>query len=79
MNVNNLSEHLQNLISSDSELGSRLLSLLLVSSGNAEELISMINNGQDVSQFKKLREPRKEGCRNNSSCCKRRGSSREHF
>lgn len=59
MNVNNLSEHLQNLISSDSELGSRLLSLLLVSSGNAEELISMINNGQDVSQFKKLREPRK--------------------
>ncbi|CAI4064949.1 hypothetical protein SKDZ_09G1780 [Saccharomyces kudriavzevii ZP591] len=59
MNVNNLSEHLQNLISSDSELGSRLLSLLLVSSSNAEELISMINNGQDVSQFKKQREPRR--------------------
>ncbi|CAI2041552.1 hypothetical protein SEUBUCD650_0I01890 [Saccharomyces eubayanus] len=59
MNVNNLSEHLQSLISNDSELGSRLLSLLLVSSGNAEELIGMINSGQDVSQFKKLREPKK--------------------
>lgn len=59
MNVNNLSEHLQSLISNDSELGSRLLSLLLVSSGNAEELIGMINSGQDVSQFKKLREPKR--------------------
>ncbi|AET37515.1 Met28p Ecym_1274 [Eremothecium cymbalariae DBVPG len=38
-----LSRQLQDLISNNSDLGSRLLSLLLVSTGNAEEIINQIN------------------------------------
>ncbi|SCW03490.1 LAFE_0G11628g1_1 [Lachancea fermentati] len=48
-----LSQQLQDLISSNSELGSRLLSLLLVSSGNAKEIISAVNQG-DLGKLKKL-------------------------
>ncbi|CUS21921.1 LAQU0S04e03884g1_1 [Lachancea quebecensis] len=48
-----LSRQLHNLISSNSELGSRLLSLLLVSSGNAKEIISAVNKG-DLDGLKKL-------------------------
>lgn len=44
-NHENISQHLQDLISKNSELGSRLLSLLLVSSGNSKEIINAINNG----------------------------------
>ncbi|SMN21460.1 similar to Saccharomyces cerevisiae YIR017C MET28 Basic leucine zipper (bZIP) transcriptional activator in the Cbf1p-Met4p-Met28p complex [Maudiozyma saulgeensis] len=40
---------LQNLISNDSKLGSRLLSLLLVNSGNGKEIIKAINKGDDES------------------------------
>lgn len=40
-----VSSVLQNLISNDSELGSRLLSLLLVNSGNGQDIINAINNG----------------------------------
>ncbi|CAB4255289.1 similar to Saccharomyces cerevisiae YIR017C MET28 Basic leucine zipper (bZIP) transcriptional activator in the Cbf1p-Met4p-Met28p complex, participates in the regulation of sulfur metabolism [Maudiozyma barnettii] len=40
---------LQNLISNDSKLGSRLLSLLLVNSGNGQEIIKAINKGDDDS------------------------------
>ncbi|SCV06001.1 LANO_0H19922g1_1 [Lachancea nothofagi CBS 11611] len=48
-----LSRQLHNLISSNSELGSRLLSLLLVSSGNAKEIICAVNKG-DLDGLKKL-------------------------
>ncbi|CCE94187.1 Met28p TDEL_0H03280 [Torulaspora delbrueckii] len=45
-NVVNVSQDLQSLISKNSELGSRLLSLLLVSSSNGKEIIEAINKGQ---------------------------------
>lgn len=48
-----LSQQLQSLISNNSELGSRLLSLLLVSSGNAHEIIKAVNKG-DLSGLKNL-------------------------
>ncbi|QLG72728.1 hypothetical protein HG535_0D04360 [Zygotorulaspora mrakii] len=48
-----VSQDLQNLISSNSELGSRLLSLLLVSSGNGKEIIDAINNG-DIAKIQNL-------------------------
>ncbi|SCU80217.1 LADA_0B05754g1_1 [Lachancea dasiensis] len=48
-----LSRQLHDLISSNSELGSRLLSLLLVSSGNAKEIIYAVNKG-DLDGLKKL-------------------------
>lgn len=44
--VVNVSQDLQSLISKNSELGSRLLSLLLVSSSNGKEIIEAINKGQ---------------------------------
>ncbi|SCU78945.1 LAMI_0A06656g1_1 [Lachancea mirantina] len=40
-----LSRELQKLVSSNSELGSRLLSLLLVSTGNGKEIIQAVNGG----------------------------------
>ncbi|KAG0669903.1 hypothetical protein C6P45_003185 [Maudiozyma exigua] len=43
--TSDVSSVLQNLISNDSELGSRLLSLLLVNSGNGQDIINAINNG----------------------------------
>lgn len=43
--VVNVSQDLQSLISKNSELGSRLLSLLLVSSSNGKEIIEAINTG----------------------------------
>lgn len=49
----NVSQDLQELISKNSELGSRLLSLLLVSSGNGKEIIDAINNG-DLSKIQSL-------------------------
>lgn len=49
----NVSQDLQDLISKNSELGSRLLSLLLVSSGNGKEIIQAINNG-DLSKIQNL-------------------------
>ncbi|SCU94697.1 LAME_0F08702g1_1 [Lachancea meyersii CBS 8951] len=48
-----LSRQLHDLISSNSELGSRLLSLLLVSSGNAKDIICAVNKG-DLEGLKKL-------------------------
>lgn len=48
-----LSQQLQSLISNNSELGSRLLSLLLVSSGNAHEIIKAVNKG-DLSGLRNL-------------------------
>lgn len=48
-----VSQDLQNLISNNSELGSRLLSLLLVSSGNGKEIIDAINNG-DIKKIQNL-------------------------
>lgn len=45
-NVVNVSQDLQSLISKNSELGSRLLSMLLVSSSNGKEIIEAINKGQ---------------------------------
>lgn len=44
-NVVSVSQDLQSLISKNSELGSRLLSLLLVSSSNGKEIIEAINKG----------------------------------
>ncbi|QLQ81631.1 hypothetical protein HG537_0F03920 [Torulaspora globosa] len=49
----NLSQELQNQISKNSELGTRLLSLLLVSSSNGKELIGAINRG-DITRIKNL-------------------------
>lgn len=49
----NVSQYLQDLISSNSELGSRLLSLLLVSSGNGKEIMDAINKG-DLGSIKNL-------------------------
>lgn len=48
-----LSTQLQQLINNNSELGSRLLSLLLVSSGNAKDIINAVNKG-DLSKLKGL-------------------------
>lgn len=48
-----VSQYLQDLISSNSELGSRLLSLLLVSSGNGKEIMDAINKG-DLGSIKNL-------------------------
>lgn len=48
-----MSQYLQDLISSNSELGSRLLSLLLVSSGNGKEIMDAINRG-DLSSIRNL-------------------------
>lgn len=42
--TSDVSSVLQNLISKDSELGSRLLSLLLVNSGNGQDIINAINS-----------------------------------
>ncbi|AGO10000.1 AaceriAAR010Wp [[Ashbya] aceris (nom. inval.)] len=51
-----LSMQLQDLIANNSDLGSRLLSLLLVSSGNAVEIISRINSKDgDLSGLDTLR------------------------
>ncbi|QLL34019.1 hypothetical protein HG536_0F03440 [Torulaspora globosa] len=49
----NLSQELQSQISKNSELGTRLLSLLLVSSSNGKEIIGAINRG-DISRIKNL-------------------------
>lgn len=49
----NLSQELQNQISKNSELGTRLLSLLLVSSSNGKEIIGAINRG-DISRIRGL-------------------------
>lgn len=49
----NVSQYLQDLISSNSELGSRLLSLLLVSSGNGKEIMDAINKG-DLGSIRDL-------------------------
>ncbi|GCE99476.1 hypothetical protein ZYGM_003176 [Zygosaccharomyces mellis] len=49
----NVSQYLQDLISSNSELGSRLLSLLLVSSGNGKEIMDAINKG-DLGSIRNL-------------------------
>ncbi|GAV55533.1 hypothetical protein ZYGR_0AV01650 [Zygosaccharomyces rouxii] len=49
----NISQYLQDLISSNSELGSRLLSLLLVSSGNGKEIMDAINKG-DLGSIRNL-------------------------
>lgn len=48
-----LSTQLHELINNNSELGSRLLSLLLVSSGNATDIINAVNNG-DLSKLNGL-------------------------
>ncbi|AQZ09984.1 MET28 (YIR017C) [Zygosaccharomyces parabailii] len=48
-----VSQYLQDLISSNSELGSRLLSLLLVSSGNGKEIMDAINRG-DLTSIRNL-------------------------
>lgn len=48
---NDISTVLQDLISNNSELGSRLLSLLLVNSENGKEIINAINNGNDVKDI----------------------------
>lgn len=48
-----LSTQLHELINNNSELGSRLLSLLLVSSGNATAIINAVNNG-DLSKLNGL-------------------------
>ncbi|AAS50375.1 AAR010Wp [Eremothecium gossypii ATCC 10895] len=51
-----LSMQLQDLIANNSDLGTRLLSLLLVSSGNAVEIISRINSkDRDLSSLDTLR------------------------
>lgn len=51
--VLNLTQGSHNQISKNSELGSRLLSLLLVSSSNGKEIIDAINKG-DISRIKSL-------------------------
>ncbi|CDO92551.1 unnamed protein product [Kluyveromyces dobzhanskii CBS 2104] len=50
-----LSAQLHELINNNSGLGSRLLSLLLVSSGNAKDIISAVNKG-DLSKLQGLTE-----------------------
>lgn len=48
--MTDISQRLQDLISNNSELGSRVLSLLLVSSGNAKEIIDTINKQATTSK-----------------------------
>lgn len=43
-----VSEHIKNMIMENSELGSRLVSLLLVNSGNADEIISSLNSNKKL-------------------------------
>ncbi|KAL3232695.1 Transcriptional activator of sulfur metabolism MET28 [Nakaseomyces bracarensis] len=45
-----ISEHIKNMILENTELGSRLVSLLLVNSGNADEIISSLNNTKKKPQ-----------------------------
>lgn len=52
-NVVKISKDLQNQILKNAELGSRLLSLVLVSSSNGKEIIDAINKG-DISRIKSL-------------------------
>lgn len=51
MSSPDVSTVLQSLISNNSELGSRLLSLLLVNSGSGEEIIRAINSGSAVTEL----------------------------
>ena len=51
MSSPDVSTVLQSLISNNSELSSRLLSLLLVNSGSGEEIIRAINSGSAVTEL----------------------------
>lgn len=56
-----VSEHIKNMILENSELGSRLVSLLLVNSGNADEIINTLNNTNTKKPQPQQQQQRKVG------------------